>query len=841
MISTVSFSFDITAPVPRCVIIDSTTYQFSLAGLDAKGYGVLTFNGDVIEAKNTPSNPLINLALNQNPAYIDLPLDVNGNVANGVYSFEYSLRLNSTGGVGFEGDVTDGVTFTSYYANLDEVLNIGSSVTVNGTTTTVADISSAGPMPVITLATPVANGINVTMTLNDVVTVQFSETYTYSGCTQTTADVSFAYDCEYGDSGTWGVANSTQLASNETVSNLSCTISYPSWTGVNPSFNPEIFTTSLPYPTLPDSTPLATGTYSVSLTEQIQQVQTDGLVVLYTTSVVKEFVVSCAGSLCGLLPCIENLRAAHQAELVRNKVSKYQVYVDNVLLYYTEAVNYKNCGELDKYKETLTKIEATLDTSGCECSCCDDETYYWISNNSATSVIDSLLQSFQFRLFDLTPPGPGSPTQYDDISKGVEVGALWENVNTKLLYVCTNNTLDNAIWQQYYDPNAPFPGFNAQSISYAGAPLYPGPTNVKDALDIASTNILSQASDITTLQGDIVTLTSAVAGKLTANPPITGGTATKITYDSDGLVIAGTTLSASDIPAGVDAAKISTGLISNIEFGYLNNVSSNIQTQLNGKLPLNLVANTIVDQNNYILTLSTGTSQTDIAKAQAATSSAPALTVQARNAAAANGFGSSVLLSGNLTGNSTQIALSRLTSYWTDAAVGSSEFTLSTSKSGTETVKLTIDPDGQLKLNEYDSVNFIDPSPAYMLGVDASGNVVQSNNPLVYVALLTQTGTSNPVVTVIKNTTGQTLTWDRVGVGSYRCLTTGTPFTTNKTIINVSYGAGGTDFVAGINSYINTTSSAFVLTTGMGPLGTGPAAYTDGLLTFASVKIEIYS
>jgi len=863
MISTVSLSFDLSyvdpitqTVVPKGIVTDSTDYiGLGLSPLlgKLKGLGVISFNGDIIVNENTVGNPMIDLEIwdfanNGVPTYsFDLPLDVNGNVANGIYTFTYSLRVLADPFLGVSlGGVVTAPNVLTVASNewVYQFLESGNGITlIDGATTATSLVSSTSyndPDSIVILATPPAPA-NYVITF-ELTNVQLSGVYSYSGCTQTTASVNFVYDCEYDNSGTWGVSNTTQLSSNEVVSDLSCTINYPSWTGLNPNFNPQVFTTSLPYPTLPESTPLATGTYGVSLTQQIQQTQTDGLIILYTTSVVKEFVVTCSGSLCGLLPCIENLRAAHQAELVRNRVSKYQVYVDNVLLYGTQAINYRSCGEIDKYNEMLANIQANLDSSGCECACCDDETYYWVSNNSASSVIDSLLQSFQFRLFNLTPPGPGSPTQYDDESKGVEVGALWENVNTKLLYVCTNNSLNNAVWQQYYDPNAPFPGFNAQSISYAGAPLYPGPTNVKVALDVASTNIISQGADITTLQGDVVTLTSAVAGKVDIPvPPVVGGTATKVTYNNNGLIISGTTLSASDIPAGVDAAKISTGLVSNTEFGYLNNVTSNIQTQLNGKLPLNLTANTTLDQNNYVLTFLTGTAQTDIAKSQGATSSASALTVQARNAAAGNGFGSSVLLSGNITGNSTQISLSRLSSYWTDAAVGSSEFSLSTTKSSVESVKLTVNSDGQLKLTEYNATNFVDPSPAYMLGVDTLGNVVKSNNPLVYVALLTQTGTSNPVVTVIKNTTGQTLTWDRVGAGYYRCLTTGTPFTTNKTIITISYGAGSTDFVAGINSYINTTSSAYVLTTGMGPLGAGPAAYADDLLVAASVKIEIYS
>ena len=45
-----------------------------------------------------------------------------------------------------------------------------------------------------------------------------------------------------------------------------------------------------------------------------------------------------------------------------------------------------------------------------------------------------------------------------------------------------------------------------------------------------------------------VAVAEAVAGKVDANTAITGGTATKITYDSKGLVTAGSSLQASDIP-----------------------------------------------------------------------------------------------------------------------------------------------------------------------------------------------------------------------------------------------------------------------------------------------------
>ena len=52
---------------------------------------------------------------------------------------------------------------------------------------------------------------------------------------------------------------------------------------------------------------------------------------------------------------------------------------------------------------------------------------------------------------------------------------------------------------------------------------------------------------------------------------------------------------------------------------------------------------------------------------------------------------------------------------------------------------------------------------------------------LVYKALLTQTGTSAPVATVIENTLGGAVVWSYQGVGSYNATLSGA-FTENKTI-----------------------------------------------------------
>ena len=843
MISTVSLSFDLTytnpvtgALQPRGIIIDSTDYAglgIDLPSQLAKGLGQVTFNGDIIVDLNTIGTPLFDLEnwdyITQGvPTYtFDLPLDLNGNVANGVYTFEYSLRLIES----FEMEVdlaTSNTVIMTGYEYLANFLEAGDDISNGVETVQVVSVNFVDPTLTINTTT-LSNPAGWEYLDFDITNVQLNAVYTYSGCVQSAAKVNFTYDCEVGTNGTFAVSNATEL-NGQTIASLNATINYPSWTSTTPTFNSQIVTTTLPY----SNNVLATGTFSVSLSQVIEKVQNDGLILQYVSSSIQEFNVSCIGSLCNLIPCIESLRNAHAIELQRNRISKYQVFVDNVLMYYAEAQNYRSCGDLESYRNTLALLEAQLDASGCECGCCDPDTYVWVNNN-ATSTIDSLINAIQFRLFD------GVPGALNDSTQGVEVGALWEDVSglpgtLGILYVCVDNSPSAAIWQVYYDPNEAPPGYDASDITYAGGGVYPSNTFVNIALDDTSTILTSQALSISNLFAALGVTNAAVAGKLTANPPIVGGTKTKITYDTNGLVVAGTTLSPTDIPAGVLATKIGTGIVDNTEFGYLNGVTSNIQTQLNGKFPLNLSADTTLDYNNFKLTLSTGTNQTDIAKAQGATSSASALTVQARNAAAGNGFGSSVLLSANITGNNTQIPLSRLTSAWTDAAGGSSEFTLSTSKSSVESVKLTVNSDGQLKLNEYDVANFPDPAPAYLLGVNASGEVVQaptvSSGPLVYVARINGSFAGGVSLTEIENTTGATFSISAPIAGYYQITCS------NSSLFNTFSAAVFGTLHGGTPGVFTATVATALAAVDIETLNFSGA--NADLISLAKIKIEIY-
>ncbi len=62
----------------------------------------------------------------------------------------------------------------------------------------------------------------------------------------------------------------------------------------------------------------------------------------------------------------------------------------------------------------------------------------------------------------------------------------------------------------------------------------------------------------------------------------------------------------SELTTGIDAAKLSTGVVSNTEFDYLNGVTSSIQTQLGGKEPT-LTKGDLTEATSSVLTITGGT------------------------------------------------------------------------------------------------------------------------------------------------------------------------------------------------------------------------------------------
>lgn len=99
----------------------------------------------------------------------------------------------------------------------------------------------------------------------------------------------------------------------------------------------------------------------------------------------------------------------------------------------------------------------------------------------------------------------------------------------------------------------------------------------------------------------------------------------------------------------------------------------------------------------------------------------------------------------------------------------------------------------------------------------------------VYTALLTQSGTSAPVATVMENNIGAII-WSRSSVGMYKGTLAGA-FTLGKTTVNVSMGAAigviqGNSTIAN-EVAIGTTNNSII--------------YSDGMLSNAFVEIRVYN
>lgn len=126
------------------------------------------------------------------------------------------------------------------------------------------------------------------------------------------------------------------------------------------------------------------------------------------------------------------------------------------------------------------------------------------------------------------------------------------------------------------------------------------PTQLKTALALDNVNNTSDANKpVSTAQQD------ALNAKVSSNAAITPGTSAKITFDAKGLVTAGNSLDETDLPTGINANKIGTGVVSTTEFEYLNGVTSAIQTQIDSK-QATLVSGTNIKTINSTSLLGSG-------------------------------------------------------------------------------------------------------------------------------------------------------------------------------------------------------------------------------------------
>jgi hypothetical protein len=356
-----------------------------------------------------------------------------------------------------------------------------------------------------------------------------------------------------------------------------------------------------------------------------------------------------------------------------------------------------------------------------------------VSNNSATSVIDSIIESFQFRLFTLEPAGDGPPPDSADIAAGVQVGAIWENTTTGILYLCTANTAGNPTWVEFYDYQA--------VVAAADVLAVPGANLTADDVQ----GQLTQADALfTVIDGDI----TALQNSLGALDGVNGLTRVGDDFRLGGTLDDDTTIDVNGNDFIFTSDDATLEVIATAGAPLLLNVNQNFSG---------------VGINAILTTTNTA-------------------------GVGANGIGTSIQFVAENAAGITSLT-STVRSTWTNATNQSSNFQITTKNAGTENVGLTLNPDGSVTLNEYDGTNQ-EGAVTYMLGVNSTGLIQKVATPpafTTYVALINQTGTADPVLTEIYNDTGLTMTPNRNSAGNYD-ITSALSFSATKTMVLISNG-----------------------------------------------------
>ena len=86
-----------------------------------------------------------------------------------------------------------------------------------------------------------------------------------------------------------------------------------------------------------------------------------------------------------------------------------------------------------------------------------------------------------------------------------------------------------------------------------------------------------------------------------------------------------------------------------------------------------------------------------------------------------------------------------------------------------------------------------------------------------YTALLTQTGTDDPVATVLSSNLTGTFTWARTGAGVYTLTASVATFTANKTIVFVNRGSNAASTI----TWARTSDTVLTITSAGSPITNG--------------------
>lgn len=467
MTTDIRLYFDCTSK--KTYIKDFTDYNTSgfPFGVRIEGNGTLfdPTNNMVFEIadfainKSTIPNVTDEFSLNVTTSNTIIPGNYNFNYSNG-YSFDKSGEdLNMS----FLSPSIISIPFTNFGLiwAAGDTFNISAATDeANNGTYTISEIAYDSNLNIcyITVTTdtfvvPEVSGPDATARLtfvNKYIPIYSDKTYTYTSCSSVTPCITANYDCTSTPFGNITFEDSSKYPTGVVADNKEFTIYYPNGLDFSQSPNPDNF--PIENPLIVDTgsfvsiSTLATGTWSAKLALTTSQTQVDGLIVVNSSSVVKEFNVSCTSNMCGLSSCLTKLKDRHISYLKSSTVSPLQQYVDNVQLLYTMAKEAQACGDKNTYEKYIAEIFAVVkqtDTScgcgcsgscsgSCDCGGCDDgcgcgETGpTWVNNTGIN--INSLLED----LADIPAQVAALQTNVDGLSDDVSALNSWTGLGETL-------------------------------------------------------------------------------------------------------------------------------------------------------------------------------------------------------------------------------------------------------------------------------------------------------------------------------------------------------------------------------------------------------------------------
>lgn len=172
------------------------------------------------------------------------------------------------------------------------------------------------------------------------------------------------------------------------------------------------------------------------------------------------------------------------------------------------------------------------------------------------------------------PSNPKAGQHYFDTSTNIEYiwdGSAWVNAMSQGDYTFQNGVEEITGRKVQIKVGTSTNATVTANSSGLSVSVPDASTSTKGVIEIATDTEASTGTDTVRAIN-----AKQLATKVTANAAITAGTATKVTYDSKGLVTAGTTLSAGDIP------DISATYVTTARIGAANGVAS---LDSDGKVP----------------------------------------------------------------------------------------------------------------------------------------------------------------------------------------------------------------------------------------------------------------